>query len=196
MTFDTQRIISLLLRMMGAVSLLLGAISPIFGVPAWATNEYVSLTGQGMSNSKQTSSIPSNFSTYKSDQLSVRYPDDWQVTFQDEYGVALVSAQDTIRTDIVLVRENPDVLVPQRLEQIVSEAVAVRRYSLVTIDGQSGFRMWYESDANQWTLVTFIGYEDQQTVVLTSEYVPDVNIEAVAMAVHDSFINRASAESN
>ncbi|MEM7794000.1 MAG: PsbP-related protein [Cyanobacteria bacterium P01_C01_bin.118] len=151
-------------------------------------------------NVKQTE----EFSRYDSDQFSVDYPREWQIESQGENSLAIVSvasgASMPIRTDIIVLREDPQVAVPQRIDQISAEALSVQRYSLVTVDGQSGFRIWYEPAPDQRALVTFVGYGNQQTVVLTSQYGSDTAVSAavedLVTQIHESFVNHAVARAN
>ena len=142
---------------------------------------------------KQTA--PGEFARYDSAEFSVDYPMGWQVSPYGPNGVAISSIADgvtmAIRTEIAVLRENPQTSVPERLDQIVAEALSVQRYSLVTVDGQSGIRIWYEPEAGQQALVTFVGYGNQQTVVLTSEYAQAEIAEPLVTQIHDSFINQS-----
>lgn len=140
------------------------------------------------------------FARYDSAQFSVDYPREWQIESQGENSLVIVSVADganmAIRTDIVVLREDPQVAVPQRLDQISADALSVQRYSLVTVDGQSGFRIWYEPATDQLALVTFVGYGNQQTVVLTSKYAPDAAVEELVTQLHGSFVNHSVAKAS
>lgn len=149
-------------------------------------------------NSKQEEFTPGMFARYDSAKFSVDYPRGWQVDSLGEGGVAITGIADDvnmpIRTEIAILREDPNTVVPQRLERIVANSVSVGRYSLVTIDRQSGFRIWYEPAMERRALVTFVGYGNQQTAILTSRYAPNPEAEAIVIQMHGSFVNHSVAQ--
>ncbi|MEM9804739.1 MAG: hypothetical protein AAF959_05620 [Cyanobacteria bacterium P01_D01_bin.56] len=185
---------------MGAFGIVLTPIFPFFAAEAFSKDQYINVfhakTGITKLNAKQEEQASSDFVVYDSEEFSINYPRGWQVTPQENNGVAIISTDITmpIRTEINLLRENPDTVVPQKLEQIVASGVAVSRYSLVTVNGQSGFRIWHDSATGQQTLVTFIGYGEQQTAILTSSYTPNTEIETLVTTIHGSFINHSVAQ--
>ena len=192
MDFDTKQTAGQVLMSMGALGIVL--------TPAVVTAE-VSAGQQTIVQSefrnKQDQSSGDEFARYESTEFSVDYPQGWQVDSQGDSGLAIVGTGDDatmpIRTDIVVLREDPQTAVPQQLDQIVAEAVTVQRYSLVAVDGQSAFRVWYEPAAGQRALVTFVGYGNEQTVILSSQYAQAADAEPVATQIHDSFINHSIA---
>ena len=197
MDFDTKQTIGQLLLSMGALGIVLVPI-PRGSAAEMFTVERHNVAGpepKSALNHKQESPEVDEFARYKSDQFSVDYPKDWQVTPQGESGLAIVSLADgvnmPIRTDIVVLREDPQTAVPQRLDQLVAEAVTVQRYSLVAVDGQSGFRIWYEPASGQRALVTFVGYGDAQTVVMSSQYAQEADAEELVTQIHQSFVNHS-----
>ncbi len=200
MNFDTTQTTGQLLLAIGAFGIGLIPIFPIFAAEASQENGCISVSyldkGSAKLIAKQEEAPSNDFVVYDSEQFSINYPRDWQVTPQGNNGIAIISSDATmaIRTEINLLREDPDTAVPQKLDQIVTSGVAVSRYSLVTVNGQSGFRVWYESAVSQQTMVTFIGYGNQQTAILTSSYTPDTKLEALVTAIHGSFINHSVAQ--
>ncbi|MEO0430060.1 MAG: hypothetical protein AAF151_00080 [Cyanobacteria bacterium J06656_5] len=197
MDFDTKRTIGQLFLNMGALGIVLAV--PAVGFPAAIqAAEHQTLDvkpGIRSVNIKQEQPTPSEFERYETAKFSVDYPRGWQVDSLGENGVAIVSIADgvnmAIRTDIVMLREDPQAAVPQRLDQIAADGLSVKRYSLVTVDGQSGLRIWYEPAAGQQALVTFVGYGNQQTAVLTSQYALDPMIEPLVTQIHESFVNHS-----
>ena len=197
MDFDTKQTIGQLLLSMGALGIVLAPI-PRGSAAEMFTVEQHTIAGpeyKSALNHKQESPEADEFARYESEQFSVDYPKDWQVTPQGESGLAIVSLADSvnmpIRTDIVVLREDPQTVVPQRLDQLVAEAVTVQRYSLVAVDGQSGFRIWYEPASGQRALVTFVGYGDAQTVVMSSQYAQEADAEELVTQIHQSFVNHS-----
>ncbi|ESA38063.1 hypothetical protein N836_33845 [Leptolyngbya sp. Heron Island J] len=197
MNFDTKQTIGQLLLSMGALGIVL---APILGGSAAAMltteqHRVASADNKDALNRKQESPESGEFARYESAQFSVDYPKEWQITPQGENGLAIVSLADgvnmPIRTDIVVLREDPQTVVPQRLDQLVAEAVAVQHYSLVAIDGQSGFRIWYEPEQGQRALITFVGYGNLQTVVISSQYAQEAEAEALVTQIHQSFVNHS-----
>lgn len=200
MDFDTKYTTGKLLRVMGAFGIVLTPIFPFFAAEAFSKDQDMNVsyiqTESAKLTSKQEEHTSSDFVVYDSEEFSINYPRDWQVAPQENNGLTIISTDITmpIRTEISLLRENPDTLVPQKLEQIVASGVAVSRYSLVTVNGQSGFRIWHDSATGQQTLVTFIGYGDQQTAILTSSYTPNTEIETLVTTIHGSFVNHSVAQ--
>lgn len=197
MDFDTKQIVAQLLLGMGALGIVLAPTSQVFSADQPTTKPQTTQGGLtiGPPNSglKQESAAPSDFTRYDSAKFSVDYPREWQVTPQGDSSVAIVSIADgvtmPIQTDITVLREDPESAVPQELDQIVADAVTVQRYSLVAVDGQSGFRIWYEPEAGQQAIVTFVGYGNQQTAILSSYYEPDPEAETLVTQIHGSFVN-------
>ncbi|MGD1855366.1 MAG: hypothetical protein ACFB2W_14065 [Leptolyngbyaceae cyanobacterium] len=188
MDFDTKHIVGQCLLGMGALGIVL--TSPVSGLA-----RPQSATHPGAATVKQVQA--EEFARYDSDGFSVDYPRGWQIAPQGENGLEIVSTADganmAIRTNIVILREDPQVAVPQRLDQITTDAVLVQSYSLVAVDGQSGIRIWYQPSTEQSAIVTFVGYGNQQTAVLTSQYAQDTESEAWITQIHDSFVNHAVA---
>ena len=197
MDFDTKRTIGQLFLSMGALGIVLA--TPVVGgaatIQATEQQPIDSKARTKSVNSKQEQSTASELERYETAKFSVTYPRGWQANAQGEDGVAIVSLADgvnmAIRTDIVILREDPQVAVPQRLDQIAADGLSVQRYSLVAIDGQSGLRIWYEPEAGQQAIATFVGYGNQQTVVLTSQYAPDSMAEPLVTQIHESFVNHS-----
>ena len=193
MDFDTKQTVGKVLLSMGALGIVL--------VPAVVSAEVLAnqrTVGHSELQGKQEQPNSGEFARYDSTQFSVDYPRGWQVDPQGDTGVAIVStgndATMPIRTEIIMLREDPQTAVPQRLDQIVTEALVVERYMLVAIDGQSGFRVWYQPEAGQQALITFVGYGNEQTVVLSSQYAQDADAEAVVTQIHESFVNHSVAQ--
>lgn len=203
MNFDTKQTTGQLLLGMGALGIVLTPFSSGLSTEMLSSDRQVppelTSTHDGKTlNNKQEPSTPSDFTRYDSAKFSVDYPEGWQVAPQGDNGVAIVSIADgvtmPIQTDIAVLREDPETAVPQRLDQIVAEAISVYRYSLVAVDGQSGFRIWYEPVTGQQAIVTFVGYGNQQTAILNSRYAPDTDAEALVTQIHGSFVNHSVAQ--
>ncbi|MEM1251970.1 MAG: hypothetical protein AAGI69_06020 [Cyanobacteria bacterium P01_H01_bin.21] len=194
MDFDTKQTVGKVLLSMGALGIVL--------LPAVVSAEVLANQRTGHSDLKGKQEQPSSgeFVRYDSTKFSVDYPRGWQVDPQGDTGVAIVGTDNDvnmpIRTDIVMLREDPQTAVPQRLDQIVTEALAVERYTLVAVDGQSGFRVWYQPEAGQQALITFVGYGNEQTVVLSSQYAQDADAETVVTQIHESFVNHSVAQAS
>lgn len=196
MNFDTKQTVAQLLLGVGALGIVLAPTGLYAEV---IVPEQSAASALNIKQEPSEASETNEFARYESAQFSVDYPREWQIAPQGETGLAIVSniadgVNMPIRTDIVMLREDPQTAVPQHLEQIVADAVAVQRYSLVAIDGQSGFRIWYEPTAGQRVLVTFVGYGQQQTVVLSSQYGPDADAEELVAQIHGSFVNHSIAQ--
>ncbi|MBE9067468.1 hypothetical protein IQ260_12450 [Leptolyngbya cf. ectocarpi LEGE 11479] len=199
MDFDTKQIVGQLLLGMGALGIVLAPASQVFSADQPATkpqttqSELTIASPNRVFNLKQESAVPGNFTRYDSAKFSVDYPREWQATPQGDSSVAIVSITDgvtmPIQTNITVLREDPERAVPQKLDQIVADAVTVQRYSLVAVDGQSGFRIWYEPEPGQQAIVTFVGYGNQQTAILSSSYEPDTEAETLVTQIHGSFVN-------
>lgn len=199
MDFDTKQTLGQLLLGMGALGIVLAPVSSSTAAELLmaaqsginSTNDHSAL------NTKQEQSEVIEFTRYESAQFSVDYPRGWQITPQEENSLAIVSLADDatmpIRTDILVLREDPQTAVPPRLDQIVAESTAVGRYSLVAVDGQSGFRIWYEPEPGQRGLITFVGYGNTQTVVITSKYAEAPATEDLVTQIHESFVNHSVA---
>ncbi|MEM7064239.1 MAG: hypothetical protein AAF572_13875 [Cyanobacteria bacterium P01_B01_bin.77] len=205
MDFDTKQIVGQLFLSMGALGIVLAPASRVFSADKPTINQPTILVGLAIGTSngtstsgptpKQESAASDNLIRYDSAKFSVDYPREWQVTSQGDNNVTIVSLADgatmPIQTDITVLRENPETVVPQKLDQIVADAVTVQRYSLVAVDGQSGFRIWYEPEAGQQAIVTFVGYGNQQTAILSSYYEPDPEAETLVTQMHGSFVNHS-----
>ncbi len=203
MEFDPKQTVGKLLLAMGALGIVLippaqEGSAEILAVGQAEAAKTVNVKQESAEISEQESAEPSEFDRYESAKFSVDYPKGWQIDSQGDGRVGIVGLVDginmAIRTDIVILREDPQVTVPQRLDQIVAEALSVQRYSLVTVDRQSGFRVWYEPATDQRALVTFVGYGNQQTAVLTSEYTPNPEAETLITQIHQSFVNHSVAQ--
>ncbi|MEM9264123.1 MAG: hypothetical protein AAGA46_01215 [Cyanobacteria bacterium P01_F01_bin.13] len=200
MEFDTKQTVGQFLLGMGALGIVLTYSAPGVATEMSSTEQQTVefANGDRAFKVKQESSESSEFARYDSAKFSVNYPKEWQINPQGDSGVGIVGLVDgvnmAIRTDIIVLREDPQVAVPQRLDEIVAEALSVQRYSLVTVDGQSGFRIWYEPAIGQRALVTFVGYGNQQTAVLTSQYAPDTDAEPLVTQIHESFVNHSVAQ--
>ncbi|MGD1951094.1 MAG: hypothetical protein ACFB14_15800 [Leptolyngbyaceae cyanobacterium] len=195
MDFNTKQTVGKVLLSMGALGIVLGPA--VVAAEVLANQRTVSHSDlQG----KQEQPSLGEFARYDSTKFSVDYPRGWQVDPQGDTGVAIIStgndANMPIRTEIIMLREDPQTAVPQRLDQIVTEAIAVERYTLVAIDGQSGFRVWYQPENGQQALITFVGYGNEQTVVLSSQYAQDADAEAVVTQIHESFVNHSVAQAS
>ncbi len=198
MDSDTKRIVGQLLLGMGALGTVLAIASGQVAAeiqPSLSPTVLNATADNGAPNAKQEPSEPSELERYDTAKFSVDYPKGWQVTPQGEDGVTVVSISDgvnmPIHTDILILREDPQVAVPQRLDQIAAAGLAVQRYSLVTVDGQSGLRIWYEPEAGQQALVTLVGYGNQQTVVMTSQHAQDPVAQTLVTQIHSSFVNHS-----
>ncbi|MEO1507461.1 MAG: hypothetical protein AAFU84_07420 [Cyanobacteria bacterium J06633_23] len=196
MDFDTKRTPGQLFLNMGALGIVLAVPTGGFFAEVRAVEQPAIVKSNARSlGGKQEQSVPSELERYETAKFSVDYPRGWQVQTPSENSVAIVSIADgvnmAIRTDIVILREDPQVAVPQRLDQIAADGLSVQRYSLVTVDGQSGLRIWYEPEAGQQALATFVGYGSQQTVVLTSQYVSAPMAESLVTQIHESFVNHS-----
>ena len=195
MDFDTKQTVGQVLLGMGALGIVLTpAVVPtevLANQPAFDHSDL---------KVKQEQPIADEFARYDSTEFSVDYPRGWQVDPQGDTGVAIISTTDgvtmPIRTDIVMLREDPQTAVPQRLDQIVADAVTVQRYSLVAVDGQSGIRVWYELEAGQQALITFVGYGSEQTVILSSQYAQDSDAENLVTQIHESFVNHSITQTS
>lgn len=205
MDFDSKQTVGQLLLSMGALGIVLAPASIGFAAEVLLAADQQSavvmtMTGDSALNVKQEPPAPGQFARYDSEQFSVGYPSGWQVEPQGNNGVVIVSMTDgvnmPIRTDIVVLREDPQTAVPQKLDQIAAEAVDVQRYSLVAVDGQSGIRLWYEPETGQQGLITFVGYGNEQTVVLSSQYAQDVDVEDLITQIHTSFVNHSIAQAS
>ncbi|MEM8613564.1 MAG: hypothetical protein AAGF93_16195 [Cyanobacteria bacterium P01_H01_bin.105] len=205
MDFDSKQTVGQLLLSMGALGIVLAPASIGFAAEVLLAADQqaavvMSVIGDSALNVKQEPPVPGQFARYDSEQFSVDYPSGWQVEPQGDNGVAIVSMADgvnmPIRTDIVVLREDPQTAVPQRLDKIAAEAVGVQHYSLVAVDGQSGIRLWYEPETGQQGLITFVGYGNEQTVVLSSQYAQDVNVEDLITQIHTSFVNHSIAQAS
>lgn len=198
MDFDTKQAIRQWLLSMGAFGIVLGPIG--VSTPTLAVAPHTDEPATVALKAKQIQNDPSEFARYESDQFSVDYPTGWQITPQGNNGAVIIGTADDghmpIRTDIVLLREDPQTAVPQKLDQIVAEALSVQRYSLVAVDGQSGFRIWYESPSEQQSLSTFVGYGNAQTVILSSQYSQDRATEELVTKIHESFVNHSIAQAS
>lgn len=200
MDFDTKQTVGQLLLGMGALGITLAPISSGRAAEILiADQSRVEITDDNSAlNPKQEQPEAIEFTRYESAQFSVDYPREWQIVPQGENSLAIVSLADgvtmPIRTDIVMLREDPQTVVPQRLDQIVAEAVTVQRYSLISVDGQSGFRIWYEPATGQHALITFIGYGNTQTVVMASQYAENPEAEDLVTQIHESFVNHSVAQ--
>lgn len=211
MDFDTKQIVGQLLLGMGAFGIVLAPASRVFSADRPATNQSAipaALTVDASvdvsvdaANSrlhlKQEPAATDSLTRYDSAKFSVHYPREWQATPQGDNSVTIVGTADgvtmPIQTDIAVLREDPETVVPQQLDQIVAEAVTVQRYSLVAVDGQSGFRIWYEPETGQQAIVTFVGYGNQQTAILSSYFEPDAETETETLVtqIHGSFVNHS-----
>ncbi|MEA5465021.1 hypothetical protein [Leptothoe sp. PORK10 BA2] len=205
MDFDIKRTVGKLLLGMGALGIVLTLPAVGFSAEIQPLDQLDQLGiktpfRNGALHTKQELSETSALDRYDTAQFSVDYPKGWQVNPQGEDGVAIVSIADgvtmPIRTDIVILREDPQVAVPQRLDQIAAAGLSVQRYSLVTVDGQSGLRIWYEPEVGQQALVTFVGYGNQQTVVMTSYHAQDPVAEPLVTQIHGSFVNHSVAQAD
>lgn len=200
MDFDTKQTVGQFFLGMGALGIVLILASDGFSAEMQAIEQpaTVANVAKNALNIKQEQSDSNEFARYDSAKFSVDYPRGWEVEPQGENGLAIVNVADgvnmAIRTDIVVLREDPQVVVPQRIDQIAADAASVQNYSLVTVDGQSGIRIWYESDTGQQALVTFLGYGNRQTVVLNSQYAQDATVESLVTQIHDSFVNHSVAQ--
>ncbi len=199
LNFDTKQALGQFLLGMGALGSVLGITSSGISAEVFVSerpSEFAISALNVKQSQSESSDETSEFARYESAQFSVDYPRGWKIAPQGDNGLAIVSniadgVNMPIRTDIVILREDPQTAVPQRLDQIVAEAVAVQRYSLVAIDGQSGFRIWYEPAAGQRALITFVGYGNEQTVVLSSQYAQDTDAEDLITQIHGSFVNHS-----
>ena len=191
MDFDTTQTVGRFLLSMGALGIVLAPASRVMSAPI----PVLDLT-TGSALSKQEQPPSEALTSYDSAMFSVTYPQGWQVASQAEDSVAIVSAGATmpIRTDIAVFREDPATAVPQRLDQILADATSLYRYSLITVDAQSGFRVWYEPEVGQLAIASFVGYGSQQTAVLTSVYAAEADAESVVTQIHDSFVNHSVAQ--
>lgn len=198
MNLDTRQTIRQWLLAMGAFGIVL--VGPISNVFSLAVAPQAVAWANIVLKAKQVRDESNEFARYESAQFSVDYPRGWEIAPQGTNGAVIVRTADDvhmpIRTDIVLLRENPQTAVPQRLDQIVAEALSVQRYSLVAVDGQSGFRVWYEPKSGQQALTTFVGYGDAQTVILSSEYAQDEAVEHLVTKIHESFVNHSIAQAS
>jgi hypothetical protein len=140
----------------------------------------------------------------ESNAFRIQYPQAWQVDQLGEDTIEIVSTEPDptmdIHTKVQLLRENPDAVVNRSIDAFVAEEVLVRRYSLVRVDNQSGFRIWMGNHRDQQSgmqgnaIATFIGYGEDQTAVLLSQYSPDnPEAEELILQMHDSFVNTGIA---
>ena len=195
MDFDTRRVVAQCLLGIGAFGIVLADAANGLSVGFHPADRHRGASAEYYSGGAPKQTESEEFARYDSADFGVDYPMGWQVSPYGDTGVAISGNADgvtmAIRTEIAVFREDPETGVPQRLDQIVAEALSVQRYSLVTVDGQSGIRIWYEPEAGQQALVTFVGYGNQQTVVLTSEYAQAEIAEPLVTQIHDSFINQS-----
>lgn len=202
MNFNIKRHTRQLLLAMGAFGIVLAASSPALSTaPSYlqAARDIRFKPTHTPPESKQEQATTDDFDSYKSEQFTVLYPKTWQATPEGSNSVAIssptVGAIEPIRTEIKLLREDPNTVVPQTLDQLSAEGASIQRYSLVSVDNQSGFRIWYNAETDQQSLMTFVGYGDQQTAILTSHYnANDPNTEAIVTALHNSFTNHSVAQ--
>lgn len=197
MDFDTTQTVGRFLLSVGALGIVLAPRSQVISAPMPTQPASLELTISS-ALSKQEQPPSDALTSYDSATFSVTYPQGWQVASQAEDSVEIVSSVDgvtmPIRTDVAVFREDPATAVPQRLDQILADANSLHRYSLVTVDAQSGFRVWYEPEAGQLAIASFVGYGNQQTAVLTSVYDAEAEAEALVTQVHDSFVNHLVAQ--
>lgn len=204
MDFDTKRIAGQLLLGMGALGTVLTMVGGQVSAeiqsldPLLTPLEIKTTSAHRALAGKQEPSEPRDLERYDTAKFSVDYPRGWQVTPQGENGVTFVRVSDgvnmPIHTDILILREDPQVVVPQRLDQIAAIGLSVQRYALATVDGQSGLRIWYEPEEGQQALVTFVGYGNQQTVIMTSQHAQDPVAQALVLQIHGSFVNHSVAQ--
>lgn len=200
MNFNIKQLTGQLLLVMGALGIVLppsvNALPTSHSAP-----QAILEKSDTPPESTEEQSETNDFDTYKSEQFTVLYPPTWQATAQAENSVAIIGPTvgegEPNRTDIELLRADPNEVVPQTLDQLSAQGVSIQRYSLVTVDSQSGMRIWYTADTStsQQSLVTFVGYGDQQTAILTSHYdVNDANAEDIITTLHNSFKNHSVAQ--
>ncbi|NEQ50485.1 MAG: hypothetical protein F6K11_10180 [Leptolyngbya sp. SIO3F4] len=201
MNFDAKQTLGQFFLSMGAVGIVLVSPSSVSYAEIRVTKHELLefITSKNIPVSKQEQPDFSEFDRYGSSKFSLNYPKGWQIEPQGENSWAIISpangANMAIRTNIVMLREDPKLAVPQRLNQITTDALSVQSYSLVTVDGQSGLRISYESETGQRALVTFVGYGNQQTVILTSRYSQERTAETTVTQIHDSFVNHSIIQS-
>lgn len=195
MDLDIKQPAGQLLLGIGAFGIVLASTASGLSARRAAIGQPVNFSAIEIKQEQPEPAESNDFAHYKSAQFSVDYPQGWQIDPVGDSGLTIASIADgvnmPIRTQIVMLRENPETAVPQRLDQIVAEAAAVERYSLVAVDGQSGFRIWYQPAAGQRALITFVGYGVEQTVVLSSQYAQDAEAEDLVTQIHSSFINHS-----
>jgi hypothetical protein len=131
--------------------------------------------------------------------FTIEYPQAWQVKRLteteielDSVPVATPALMSEIYTQVQLLSENPDAVVNRSIDQFIADRSQVRLYRIVSVDGQAGFRIWMTGRAGDLThaIATFVGYGDQQTALIFSQYaVDDAETEALILQVHDSFKN-------
>jgi hypothetical protein len=177
---------------------------------AWANSPTHNPGGISVAQGSETSIVQVDWPTYTGTAFTIQYPQGSSVNALNEDTIEIVSPEASpaasttgnptgnstgtpnmsIHTQVQLLRENPEAVVNQGIDGFISEQARVGRYSLVTVNNQSGFRIWLSERSGERThaVVTYIGYGDAQTVVLTSEYSPDVpDAEATIAQIHDSF---------
>ncbi|NJL85985.1 MAG: hypothetical protein HC886_08380 [Leptolyngbyaceae cyanobacterium SM1_1_3] len=96
--------------------------------------------------------LAETYDTYIEDStFSIDYPSGWRIErVGDQYlrlmnydPIALAAAlSDKIKTEVWLIDESPAVVVERELDELQAEEAQVNRYRVVTVDQQSGIRIW------------------------------------------------------
>jgi hypothetical protein len=169
---------------------------------AWATPSMVASEAMRLAQAVNAPSAADttgeiDWQTYTGTAFSIQYPQGGSVSSATEDTIEIVSPRVaptvSIHTQVQLLRENPEVVIERGIDGLISEQVRVGRYNLVTVNGHSGIRLWVSDRAGERAnaVVTYIGYGDAQTVVLTSEYSSDdPEAESIVVQMHDSFVNQ------
>lgn len=151
--------------------------------------------------------LAETYDTYtEANTFAIDYPGGWRVERLDDKYVRLMNydpidpvapAGDRIKTEIQLIDEAPAVVVAQSLDTLQAENTQVNRYRVVTVDRQSGIRLWLGGLPGEFShaIRTYVGYGDRQTALIISYYVsPAEGQEAIALEreaallrIHDSF---------
>ncbi|MFE4108092.1 hypothetical protein [Almyronema epifaneia] len=157
--------------------------------------------------------LSETYNTYAEDGLAIDYPSGWRIERPSQQSIRLMNydpiaplteVSAPIKTEIWLIDENPAVVVGRELDTLQQEQAQVNRYRVVTVDQQSGIRIWLGGLTGDFShaIKTYVGYGDRQTVMIVSHYASPgeadeaaaIEIEAAVLRIHDSFKKLAIAD--
>jgi hypothetical protein len=110
--------------------------------------------------------------------------------YQQELPPGELAPREAIETEITFNQKNIDVILQTRYQQATQYQEVVTKEGELKIDGQKAIRVWYEG--GDWNfpneISSYIPYNDQQTVVISSYYSPDnPNAVDIIERIHWSF---------